>query len=48
MRVLIHIYAYEVEIKLNGTSQLLVYGDDVNLLGDKIERDYVYQLASTE
>jgi hypothetical protein len=25
-----------VELKLNGTHQLLAYADDVNLLGDKI------------
>jgi hypothetical protein len=26
-----------VELKLNGTHQLLVYKDDVNLLGDSID-----------
>jgi hypothetical protein len=27
----------EVELKLNGSYQLLVYGDGVNLLGDNID-----------
>jgi hypothetical protein len=31
------VQANQVRLKLNGTHQLLVYGDDVNLLGDNID-----------
>jgi hypothetical protein len=36
----------EVGLKLNGTHQLLAYGDDVNLLGDNI--DTIHKTRETE
>jgi hypothetical protein len=38
---------YKVVIKLNGTHQLLVYADDVNLLGGNIRVDNIKKNIET-
>jgi hypothetical protein len=37
----------QVGLKLNGTHQLLVYADDVNLLGDNIHEDFIKNNTQT-
>jgi hypothetical protein len=37
----------QVGLKLNGTHQLLVYADDVNLLGDNVHVDTIKKNAET-